>query len=133
MITAVDTSVLLDVFAANPRYLAASQGALRRAIREGSLVACDVVWAELRPLFDKRAKLVSAMQTLGAHFSPTDLEAALLAGETWLRYRQSGGPRDRLIPDFLIAAHAKTAADRLLTRDRGFYRKWFKRLELLEP
>ena len=35
MITAVDTSVLLDVFAAQPDHLASSQAALRRCMREG--------------------------------------------------------------------------------------------------
>jgi len=133
MITAVDTSVLIDVFAADPRFVTASQQALRKAIREGSILACAVVWAELRPLFDKRAKLVDSMRTLGAEFSGIDRDAALLAGETWRRYRASGGSRERLIPDFLIAAHAKTRADRLLTRDRGFYRAWFKTLKLIEP
>ena len=40
MITAVDTSVLLDVFRCDPKFVTRSQEALRRTIREGALVAC---------------------------------------------------------------------------------------------
>jgi predicted nucleic acid-binding protein len=65
MITAVDTSVLLDVFKADPEHLAAGQAALRQAIHEGALVACDVVWAELRPWFGRAEQLLDAMETLG--------------------------------------------------------------------
>lgn len=133
MITAVDTSVLLDVFSADPEHLASSQKALRRAIREGSLVACEVVWAELRPWFPSDESLLRAMDTLHVTFSPLSLEAALLAGKTWQKYRSSGGTRDRMIPDFLIASHALDSAERLLTRDRGFYRKHFSGLPILNP
>jgi predicted nucleic acid-binding protein len=58
-----------------------------------------------------------------------------LAGEmfgTYLRRRRKADPR-RLVPDFLIGAHARLLADRLLARDRGYYRDYFKGLALVEP
>ena len=133
MITAVDTSVLLDVFAANAEYLGASQDSLRRCIREGRIIVCHVVLAELRPCFPRREALLRALDTLGTEYSPVPQEAALLAGEAWMKYRKAGGRRERLVPDFIIAGHAQVTADRLLTRDRGFYRRWFRGLKILVP
>ena len=51
MITAVDTSVLLDVFTADREHLEGSRDALRDSIASGRLVACEVVWAEVVAFF----------------------------------------------------------------------------------
>jgi predicted nucleic acid-binding protein len=133
VITAVDTNVLLDVFGADPKFAPASAEALRRCLREGALVASEVVWAETANMFRDSVPFQDAMDKLSASFSPMTEGAAIKAADAWRRYRANGGSRERIAADFLIAGHALVVADRLLTRDRGFYRKYFSRLRILDP
>ena len=133
MITAVDTSVLLDVFGGDARFGRRSADALRRGIVEGRLVACDVVWAETSAWFPNSQAAETALSRLRVDYSPPAAATALQAGRAWQQYRKAGGSRDRLIADFLIGAHATEQADRLLTRDRGFYRRYFAELSILDP
>jgi predicted nucleic acid-binding protein len=133
VITAVDTNVLLDVFGASPDFGTRSREAVRTCSREGRLVACPAVWAEVSASFPSARASKEALDRLGVDYSPQTEEAALAAGAAWRVYRAAGGKRTRVIADFLIAAHALTAADRLLTRDRGFYPTYFRRLRILDP
>lgn len=133
MITAVDTSVLIDVFGADPKFGDASANMLRRCLNEGAIVTCNVVWSETRAAFPSDTGFSEAMRVLGIEFSALSVAAANLAGANWKKYRAGGGRRERVIADFMIGAHAATQCDRLLTRDRGYYRKFFSGLAVLEP
>jgi predicted nucleic acid-binding protein len=133
VITAIDTSVLLDVLAADPSFGQRSADALRLALGEGRAVACDVVWSEVAGFFPSPSGARTALETLGVHFDPVGLEASLAAGAAWKAYRARGGKRDRMLADLLVGAHALGQADRLLTRDRGFYRTYFAKLPVLDP
>ena len=133
MITAIDTNVLLDLFGADPTFGPAAKAAVRACRKDGHLVACEVVRAEVAGVFQTAREAQGAMQRLGVDFNALSLDAALAAGAAWKVYRTRGGSRQRMIADFLIGAHALTHADRLLTRDRGFYRSYFKQLTVVDP
>ena len=110
-----------------------SHSALVRCAAEGALVACDIVFAELAGVFGTQGDAEDALGQAGIVYVPTELDAALRAGRCWADYRKRGGTRTRVVADFLVAAHAQHHADRLLTRDRGFYRTYFTALEILDP
>ena len=59
--------------------------------------------------------------------------SVVAAARAWRGYRTRGGKRERVAADFLIGAHAMEQCERLLSRDRGFYRECFKGLKLLDP
>lgn len=129
MISAVDTSVLLDVFLPDEQHGSRSKEWLRDAYDRGAILVCDVVYAELVPAFKGRSKLDEALREINVTISPINTAIAYEAGLRWLQYRQSGGPRTRIITDFLIGAHATALADTFLTRDRGFYATYFPELK----
>jgi len=134
MITAVDSSVILDVLTGDPGNASASLAALRKASREGRLIVNESVIAEVRPVFESNAHFEEFLEDWGLEFMPSTLHSSIRAGEMLRQMlarkkRQEG----RILPDFLIGAHALEHADRLLARDRGFLRGYFTELALWDP
>lgn len=93
MVTAVDTSVLLDV-------LLNAIAALRQAANEGSLVICETALAEIVPTLAP-ADVPQFLSDWNLTFAPSSQPSALLAGEMFRAYLQRGGKRGRVVPDFL--------------------------------
>ena len=125
MTTALDTNILIDILLPDETHGENSRLAVVAAHAAGPVVICDIVYAELVPAFGERALLDQALRDLNVELSPIDSEIAWEAGQRWTQYRRAGGPRTRILPDFLIGAHAALKADAFLTRDTGFYDTYF--------
>jgi hypothetical protein len=128
--TLVDTNVLLDVLLAGAEHGDDSERRLAAALRAGPVIVNDVIAAELAPVFDSAAALWSAFRDAQIELVSYPRDAVFIAGSAFKRYRRQGGRRDRILPDFMIGAHAVAARARLLTRDGRFYRTSFPALRL---
>jgi predicted nucleic acid-binding protein len=133
VITAVDSNVILDLLTGSREHGAGAGAALRRAAADGAIVASTAVWAEVVGAHDDPHLAEERLDRLDIGLVPDDRKVAVEAGRVYRAYPKAGGTRRRILPDFLIGAHALVHADRLLTRDRGFYRSSFKRLPIFEP
>jgi predicted nucleic acid-binding protein len=114
--TFVDSSVLLDIFTEDPRWLAWSGEQLTNAAQRGALVLNAIVLAEIAPRFPRVEELRAALPSM-AIVEGVPLGASFLAGHAHAAYRRAGGARDAVLPDFLIGAHAAVTNRPLLTRD----------------
>lgn len=132
MLTAVDSSVLLDVLTDDPLHAPSSEAALTLADREGALVVCETVLAEIRPVLSE-SDFHKLLDDWRLEFIPGSLESAVLAGSHFAAYLKRNPKRKVMVPDFLIGAHATVHADRLLARDRGYLRDYFRELNVWVP
>ena len=132
MITAVDTSVLVDVLVDDAKFAGSSKSALHKAATDGALVLCESTLAEIVPVLSEE-EVAEFLADWNLKFISSTQESAILAGEMFRVYLKRGGKRGRVVSDFLIAAHAQIHAERFLARDRGYYRDYFKRLKVWDP
>ena len=98
------------------------------------MIVSESVIAEIRPAFESSSLFEEFLGDWGLEFMPSTLRSSVHAGEMLrqmlARKKKHEG---RILPDFLIGAHAIEHADRLLARDRGFLRDYFTDLALWDP
>jgi predicted nucleic acid-binding protein len=133
MITAVDSNILIDIIIGSEEFKPASVAALARSSMQGVVVISDIVYSEVCTAFDRREECDEFLGEFRIKTEALDPASSFIASRSWISYLKSGGKRPRILPDFLIAAHAANQADRLLTRDRGFFRSHFPRLSVIDP
>jgi predicted nucleic acid-binding protein len=130
----VDTNILLDVAENDPVWadLSQQQQLELMALTE-TLVINPVIYAEFSIGYARIEEVEAVLDAVALRVAPMPREALFLAGKAFLQYRQRGGLRTGVLPDFLIGAHAAVEGWQLLTRDAGRYRSYFPALKLITP
>ena len=128
----VDTNVLLDIYKADTVWMPWSVRQLRSA-KPGQLAINMVVYAELAAYPTEPGQIDKFLDTLTIKVFDLTRPAARLAGQAFRQYRQRGGNKTGVLPDFFIGAHAETEKYKLLTRDAGRYKTYFPKIKLICP
>ncbi len=131
--SSVDTDVLLDILIQTSAHYSVARKALKIAASEGPVIVSTITYAEISGNFPAQWKIREFLSDLGIQLVDVNEEAAFLAGRFYRQYKERGGNRSRIIGDFLIAAHAQTFADRLITRDHRFFGGSFPSLKAVAP
>jgi predicted nucleic acid-binding protein len=131
--TLIDSNVLLDVFGRDPNWWQWSLAQLEDAARRGPLHINDIIYAETSIRFPEAAMFDAALEKIGVTLIAVPRPVPFLAGKVFAKYRNAGGQRDGVLPDFFIGAHAEIERLPLLTRDTRRYRSYFPNVTLIAP
>ena len=152
MISAIDTNILLDILIPDEKYVIRSKNLLEKFKEKGKLLICEIVYSELASQFPSSEDLELFLHDTGIQLQASNMASLSIAGKRWKEYAAKRSQalqcvvcgkkisincpdcdntisyRQHIISDFVIGANALTHADVLLSRDRGFYRTYFKDL-----
>lgn len=129
----VDSNVLLDLVTNDPNWADWSLEQLENASLAGPLFINDVIYSELSVRYERIEALDEFIAEAGLELVPMPRSALFLAGKVFVHYRRAGGTRTGVLPDFFIGAQAAVLNLPVLTRDRGRYRTYFPKVELVTP
>lgn len=131
--TLVDTNILIDIATRDPDWALWSLDQFETVSLAGPVFINDVVYAELSARYERIEDLEAFLAAAEVDVVPIPRPALFLAGKVFTQYRQAGGIRTGVMPDFFIGAHALVSGRPLLTRDIRRYRTYFPGLVLIAP
>jgi predicted nucleic acid-binding protein len=129
----VDTNIFLDVLQRDTVWMPWSVQQLRLGQASGGLMINMVVYAELlghpKFVFD----LDAFLDEQSIETRDISRVAARSAAMAFREYRQRGGGKTGVLPDFFIGAQAVSEGWTLLTRDAARYKTYFPKIKMICP
>ena len=127
----VDSNVLIDISARDPKWFDWSAEQLALAMDREDAAINPIIYAEVSVGYANADSLDAALEGLQQLHLP--YAAAFVAGKAFREYHRRGGARMSTLPDFYIGTHAPVEGMALLTRDRVRYASYFPSVKLIAP
>jgi len=158
MIVALDTNILLDILFDDQNFSVQSQNTLETLSQDSFFVISPEVYSELISAFQRvsenpQGELDEFLDEKSISLSEHTSQSLGVAGRKWHEYANSDLVRcpscgdkqeieckcgekitwrNHIITDFMIGGHAETEADKLVTRDEGYFQKYFD-VDIVNP
>ena len=129
----IDTNVIVDLLKADPDWMRWSPEQLDLARTQQPLCINIVVYADLCSHRQTQSQVDGFLQDMDIQIAAISTTAALAAAQAFLQYRQRGGSKTGVFPDFFIGAQAQAEGWTILTRDAARYRTYFLDIKLVCP
>jgi predicted nucleic acid-binding protein len=131
--TFIDTNILIYLLDKSSPNHDWSQKEFGHRKLAGPIILNDLVYSEFSAGMKSKADVDSAITLLGLERSKMSDDALYDAGQLFRKYKESGGPKNNVLADFFIAAHARSEGAPLLTGNNRDFRNLFPDLVLITP
>jgi len=133
MTTFVDTNVLIYLLDEGAVHHAWANDQLSQRKEEGPIIVSDVVYCEFCVGMHSREDADAAISQLALERMGMNDDALYRAAEAFQQYKDNGGQKKRVLPDFMIGAVAEIANAPLLTANTDDFDGYFPTLQLIAP
>jgi predicted nucleic acid-binding protein len=129
----VDTNIIIDLIDMSDETARRSGLVFARYATIQRAAINHVIFAEASCRHSHQFEIEEYLEEFGIKIISFSNEDAFRAGVAFQQYRRRGGPREAILPDFLIGAQAAVRGWPLLTRDKKRFEAYFPEVELIDP
>lgn len=133
MITFLDTNALIYLVERDSSFHDWAEEQFARQKAAGAVVISDIVYSEFAGRIGNVPTANMTIARLAVERHPFTDQALMEAAKAFIAYRQKGGTKERVLPDFLIGAQAFVEGAALVTNDTHRYATYFPDVSLISP
>jgi len=133
MTTFVDTNVLIAILRPSEPHHAWSVEQLQKCKMGGPAIIADIVYCEFSIGMATKNDVDAAIAGLGLERLSESDEVLFRAGKAYKKYKESGGSKTNVLPDFLIGALAEVTGSPLITANKKDFVGYFPNVKIISP